>query len=423
MRITKESQQLFTFMDTYVDVSDTCIPPIKINKKSQKILLHFYEDIQSSIKKVETINPRYSIQHFPGQIARPNTFSMSDFPENIRTDIDSHIKTLLVYTVDPKVIEGRKITIYLMTDTSKPSIKTYSHYVDYMLVWLNIVNVYASKECVKELKVYLYLIDAKKILPNSNTKVLDQSHINTAFTRSCSLNAEIVVFRKEEWFKVFMHETFHNFGLDFSTMNMAKCTKRMLALFNVDSQVNLFEAYAETWARIWNVLFCSYIHIGSQATQSKESKNIFLNNVEYFMNIERVFGFFQMTKVLKFMNLSYTDLITWNHAKKHLYKEDTNVLAYYIITQILFDRCLQFLTWCADNNQQGILQFQLSVSNLDKFCAFIENNYHTKSIMNGIQCISATMPRIDNQLKKEKNKRNHLDYGDNTLRMTICELG
>jgi L-rhamnose isomerase len=68
-------------------------------------------------------------------------------------------------------------------------------------------------------KIYIYHTSLLKILPNTNVDILNENNVNTAFTRTCPSNSEIVVFRKEEWFKVFIHETFHSFGIDFASMN------------------------------------------------------------------------------------------------------------------------------------------------------------------------------------------------------------
>ena len=79
------------------------------------------------------------------------------------------------------------------------------------------------------------------MLPSTNIEILNSSHVNTAFTRTCPKKSEIVVFRKEEWFKVFIHESFHNFGLDFSDMNNAECTSRILDIFPVNSIAHQME--------------------------------------------------------------------------------------------------------------------------------------------------------------------------------------
>ena len=47
-------------------------------------------------------------------------------------------------------------------------------------------------------------------------KVLDQDNCNTAVTYACAIKGECLIYRKEEWFKVLIHETMHALCLDFS---------------------------------------------------------------------------------------------------------------------------------------------------------------------------------------------------------------
>ena len=110
-------------------------------------------------------------------------------------------------------------------------IDVYNKYVDTIIMWLYILNEYGSKKCSTTFTIFLYLTSLEKKLPTSNIDILDQINVNTAFTSTCPSDSEIVIFRKEEWFKVFIHETFHSFGLDFSDMNNADATKFILTKF------------------------------------------------------------------------------------------------------------------------------------------------------------------------------------------------
>ena len=89
--------------------------------------------------------------------------------------------------------------------------------------------------------MYIYFTSLKKKLPNSNIHILGENNVNTAFTHTCPVNSEIVIFRKEEWFKVLMHETFHNFALDFSNMNTEQCHLFIKNIFPLNSKdIQLF---------------------------------------------------------------------------------------------------------------------------------------------------------------------------------------
>jgi hypothetical protein len=192
---------------------------------------------------------------------------------------------------------------------------------------------------------------------------LDEENVNTAFTTTCPKNSEIVVYRKEEWFKVFIHETFHNFGLDFSDMNISDSTKRILELFPVNSEVNLFESYTEFWAEIMNAVFCSFLLL-----KNKTNINEFMSNVTTIIQYERTYSFFQLVKTLRFMGLTYKDLYGKNNKSEMLretmYKEDTNVLSYYILKTILLNNYPGFLQWCKTHNL-SLLHFNKTPKNLN----------------------------------------------------------
>ena len=419
MKITNESYELMSFF-----VKNNCINPLNQTKKTDTLLTNLYKEIFNGFNYIHNIKSKMGTSFYKlkisnithvNQIPKPSTFPPNAFPTSIRKHIDDNILSLLKYSFH---LFGRVITIYFVTEDSNPEkfIETYNNYVDYMLVWLYIIDSYASRSCSPDLNIYIYHTNLLKELPSTNIDILDETNVNTAFTRTCPKKSEIVIFRKEEWFKAFMHETFHNLGLDFSDMNNTMCNLKILSIFPVNSEVNLFESYAEFWARIMNILFCSFVSM-----KNKDDVNDFLSNVEVFINFERMFAFFQVVKILNFMGISYKDLYDKNphsdNIRKTLYKENTNVLAYYIITLILLNNYQDVLKWCNTNNT-SLLQFKKTTSNLESYCNFIEKKYKTKNLLDGIDCTEKLLKKIENS----KNKKNR-NYLLNNLRMTICELG
>jgi len=417
MKITNESYDLMSFF-----VKNNCIKPLKQTKKTDTLITKLYQEIFDGFKYIHNIKSKMGLSFYKlkisnitnvNQIPKPTTFPPNAFPTSVRKHIDESILSLLKYSFS---LLGRVITIYFITEDSNPEelIETYNNYADYMLVWLYIIDGYASRNCSPDLNIYIYHTNLLKELPSTNIEILDETNVNTAFTRTCPKNSEIVIFRKEEWFKAFMHETFHNFGLDFSDMNNTMCNLKILSIFPVNSEVNLYESYSEFWARIMNVLFCSFVSM-----KHKNDVDEFLSNVEVFINFERIYSFFQVVKILKFMGISYKDLYNKSNEseniRKTLYKENTNVLAYYIITLILLNNYQDVLNWCNTNNT-SLLQFKKTTSNLESYCKFIEKKYKTKNLLDGIECIEKLFIKI-NKKKKDMN------YLLKNLRMTICELG
>jgi len=420
MKITKESNKLMSFF-----VENNCLLPLKQTNKTDNILKTLYDEIKMGVSYISELKSKMGdsfyklrIKHITNvsQIPKPSTFPPNAFPLEVRTHIDEYSIGLLTYNFN---LFDRQISIiFLIEDDRVESlIEIYNTYVDYMLVWLYIVDTYSSKNCANQLKIFIYHTSLLKNLPNSNIEILNENNVNTAFTRTCPSDSEIVVFRKEEWFKVFMHETFHNFGLDFSNMNLSICNQKILSLFPVSSDVNLYESYTEFWARMMNVLFCSFINM-----KDKNDIDEFYTNTEFFINFERIFAFFQMVKILNFMGLTYKDLykktVLSENLRRTLYKEDTNVLSYYVLTLILLNNYQDFLSWCNINNI-SILNFKKTTKNLENYCKFIEKRYKTKNILDGIECTERLLYRVKNSTKKQKD----LIFLIKNLRMTICELG
>jgi hypothetical protein len=408
MKLSKDSTKLITYFE-----HDT-LPLLKPTVSAKKLIIQLYNDIISGVKHINKMKMKQG-KHFcklsmeritdVKQVPIPSTFSLTAFPENIISHIQQPSLTALTYHFN---LFNRTIQIIFIIeqDNSVKTIQLYNEYINYMLVWLYIVDRHSSNKCAKQLKIFLYHTNLLKQLPKLTNAVLNENNVNTAFTKTCPHNSEIVVFRKEEWFKVFIHETFHNFALDFSDMNLDTCNKTILALFPVKSNVNLFEAYTEFWARIMNALFCSFI-------QLKDKHNIvtFVSYAEHFINLERTYSFFQMVKVLKFMGLTYADLYKKDNAMRHaLYKEDTNVLSYFILTSILMNNCYDFMLWCNTHNNT-VLNFHKTVHKLTEFCNYIKSKYKTNAMLKNVYS-------AEKQLNSVKQK----SYVAINLRMTMLDI-
>lgn len=420
MKLSKKSKLLMSFF-----TKSKYINHIKQTHRTDSILTRLYHDILNAynyllkLKQLRGAN-FYNVTtkkiHSSAQIIRPKNFSTQSFPEEIRNHIDELSLTELCYNFS---LFNRNIKLYFVIEEGDIELKLgdYNKHVDSIIMWLYILNEYASKQCASNLVVYFYFTSLEKHLPNSNIQVLNENNVNTAFTTTCPKDAEIVVYRKEEWFKVFIHESFHNFALDFSDMNNTECTNYILNIFPVQSEVNLYESYTEFWAEIINALFCSFF-----ALNDKNDVESFLSNSDFFINFERTYSFFQLTKALRFMGLSYTDLYSKNIHRKALretmYKEKTNVLSYYVIKTILMNNYQDFLYWCTKNNL-SLLQFKKTLKNQMEYCKFIERNYRKASMLEGVE----QSQKFLNILYSKNTRQVNDSYILSNLRMSICELG
>lgn len=159
----------------------------------------------------------------------------------------------------------------------------------------------------KPLIADLLFTSARKFYPPH--RIFGPPHVNTGYSSD-----KIVVYRKEEWFKVFIHECFHFYHLEKELFDTS-LSKEILKLFPVQSKVNLYESYCEMWARTLN---CQII---SEVTCVPFSTLIYH---------EKKYAVRHMVNVLHHMGLTYQDL-----RNGCVYQEQTNVLAYVVLTAIL----------------------------------------------------------------------------------------
>ena len=88
------------------------------------------------------------------------------------------------------------------------------------------------------------------------------------------------------------------------------------------------------------------------------------------------------------MGLSYNDLyrktLLSKNVRKAQYKENTNILSYYVLTTILLNNYQDFLLWC-DTNNISLLNFKKTSTHIDNMCVFLEKKYKTKYLLDGIK--------------------------------------
>ena len=355
----------------------------------------------------------------------PKTDLKDGFPEGFKSIIKEKMKFQLTYQT---ILYGKTINIYFFSE-KKDSIKNLFNQISLMLMWLSyIISVSKSdSNCCKILTIYFYKLDHNKKIPNNPTDRLHDHHVNSAFTYCCVPNNEIIIFREEEWFKVFIHETFHSFGLDFARQENNKINESLKEVFGLNITYNLTESYCESWARIINIIFCAY-------WTKNHHKNFDQFQKEFYklMKLEVFFSVLQMVKVLEFHHLEYDKIISLSRSltnksvsnksvtnnsvtNKSLstdmqnYKESTPVFSYYVLTCVNLMNLNSFITWCSRNNTI-IFNFDTHATNLDTYVQFIKKLCTNKYLLKNISCIQTLF------------KHNDDDWLNNTLRMSINQI-
>lgn len=392
MIVNPYSKQILKYIQKIPDFSHYK----KFSKKTILLFTRFLEKIQVS-----------DIAYTNANIIKINSldYKQSDLYNAIPIQIRNIIENQQIIQESYQFsIADRNIKLHFIIPSSSPhSIKTINISIKLVYTWFYFISQYSSNpKCASSLDLYLHMINHNKVLPINHGEPIEQIHANTAFTWACVENSTIQIFREEEWFKVLIHESFHTLGLDFSTMDISECQKKIKEWFSISTEGLLFESYCETWACILNIVFLSFY---SKNTTKKQ-----LESIENLIQLETKYAFFQSVKVLQHYNLTYKDLVfkTPDTIKqREQYSEKTNVFCYNILKGLMIYNLDDFLQWCIINNR-NVLEFHKTYSKIENFCKWIENHYKTSDFMKDYK-----------HTEHWYNSSPKRGYIYNTMRMTI----
>jgi hypothetical protein len=314
-------------------------------------------------------------------------------PPKIQTYLKTAVLNQYIYEI---TIQNKTFTIFfIVPHTFTDYTKNISKYLTKVYLWLYIASQYAPNRCSNTFNIFIYFTPFKKEFPLQRGIILDSINANTGFTQNCLEDGQtpttIVIFREEEWFKVLIHECFHALRLDFSMTPIANIQTELYKLFPLNQEGNLFETYTEVWAVIIHSLILVF-----QQTLHKNNMDLIKKKWETIITLEKEFSVYQSIKVLQYNNLTYTDVLM-GHPNCKNYKENTNVLCYYIIKSIVLWNVIDFMKWCCNTQKTFVFKTQPI-----QFLHFIECHYKNPLYLNTIETYE------NNFLPKT-----------NTLRMTL----
>jgi len=383
MKYTKESETLQSFVDS----TFTHIPIEHLSASSQHELGSIYKLMHHANESFKTLS-LYKNDH--------DNRDTSYIPDPIKPHVARCTHT---QSVKFKV---KHRSIYLSI-SAPHHISKFGQYVKRVYMWFFIASHYACRKCSNTIHIDIYLTDHVKLLPSIG-HVIGRTNVNTAFTTSCSASTNICIFREQEWFKVLLHESFHNMGLDFSEMETTLSDRHIESMFKINADIRLFETYCETWAEIIHTQFLAFF-----STRIKDRYDIMMGKLDKMLEMEARFSMFQCAKVLDHNNMVYTDL--FQESKRRHYREDTHVLSYYIIKSLLLYNKNHFIEWCSTNNKV-LLDFNKTNRGITGFCNMIRSLYMDPVYIDAMKTIEPWF--IYNKMSNALPRK--------TLRMTVFEL-
>ena len=273
-------------------------------------------------------------------------------------------------------------------DHDKTSVDSYNHYIEIIYMITHILNNYSSIECGKNLSLYIYLTDFKKNIPNSNLEEFDTEHVNTAYSDICTTNSQIVIYRKEEWTKVLIHEAIHFLNIDFSCVNDNAHEQLDQQFYRIiplkKENIRLYEAYCEFWAL---QIHCSIVAFFDNMKRDIDYEKTFAK-YENLLKNETKYSLFQMNKILNYSNIDYYDIVFYsnNYINKSVYNENTYAISYFIVKTILLFHQNEFIEWCLQNNsKRNPMMFVRTFDNMKSFFSFIQRFYRNEKFLDALE--------------------------------------
>ena len=379
--------------------------------KSVAFLKTIYKDILKSERNWIDDGNASIHRSLPGHIQGNHFADDSEYtyiPSDIRLIIEHGTNWIMKYKF---ILNGDNYMISMIHPcniTETNVLRFFEDALHKIYLWLSVVNRFAPKHCSQYMHIHLFFTEHMKTLAKTEMEPLDRIHANSAFTTGCAISTNIHIFRKEEWFKVFIHETFHNLGLDFSKMDQRLIDQNIIRLFPIAAtEIRLYETYCEIWAEVINLLF--FVFFTTQDTVLSNFDRI-LRKMERLLHYEIVFSRFQCAKILNHYKITYGQLT--DPASKQLletrYKENTQILAYYIIKFVLLSEPDQFIKWCL-RHDGPTLEFKKTQDNVQDFGKLVRQFYKTPAFLDKLQ-------KMEEWFSKNL-KKNTFEF--NTFRMTL----
>ena len=350
-----------------------------VNKYSKKMCI-FYKPILQILEKQPKIAQYFSIKEnsiihkfliyihlqfieFNKIINSLNISSTRTLTNNVNEKITIILKEHLskskyidasVITYISKNINNCKLISYVNIINSKKfvfdfiiydklNISNLDNIVKNMLVFLQIlikisknlnneINI-CSKDGVSITFFLTPLLKELNISEDKNKEILGARNVNSGFAYICLTTGSIFIYRKQDFFKVFVHESVHAYGIDKALhLNFSKNENynKFLKLFafadkNITT-VGINESVTEFWTSLLYICFNSY--------QDSENLRYFISNFERLYKIELVHALYQISKILHYNNLTYNTFINNSNSNSN-YRENSHIFSYFIVKTLL----------------------------------------------------------------------------------------
>jgi len=270
-------------------------------------------ELKSQKGRKEVVSPKES-EYFPGKVATfAQDHNQAAFTRNIL--IGTLNVSLRIVDYGPKTGKASRVR-----DCTRFA---------YAAIYL--VKRHSDWGKLEGLTLTIFLTPLKKT--HDGKSELLPENVNTG---SCTLgnkNPHITIYRREEWFKVLLHELMHAFKCGPSHKNEDKFESLIEQKWGIP-EVSLDEAYAEAWARLINCAFYAVVNPGKRCLEQR---------FESLVKKEIRHATSMYSKVLKQYGLTCATLKTVRRVSE---TPKTNAFSYYILGGSLLNNYEDLIDYC-----------------------------------------------------------------------------
>lgn len=287
-----------------------------------------------------------------------NDFKGNDYNRFMEKNIKDYIIKNLKQFYKIKIKNDMKIKLYTNNYKNINLIKILKIY--YFVCSLNSNN--------KALVLDIYDCPHKKML-ELNINCIGPKHVNSGSTTN---RQYIQMWRKEELYKVFIHEMIHFLHYDYVDLHNT-ISDRLYDIFKL--QINSNEAYVETWTTLIKCIFIAHDLLKEDGINKK------LIKFNSLLDKEIEFSLYQAAKILKFYGFNDMDELFKNDGQ---FKQESNVFSYYIIKSALLNNIDEFINFTKYGTKDISIKFIETKDNLIKFYELIISSLKNGKFKNKI---------------------------------------
>jgi hypothetical protein len=426
-----------------------------------KLYLEFKEH-EHIINKINIDSTRVNV---PNEVAKAKithilktTFSNTQYIDNTIVEyIDANINNCSMITYENTINEQTFTFNFIIYDKTKININKLNNCVKAMLLFLQVViNITNNKKVTTNsekvttnsekvttnsekvttnicntngLQLTIFMTHFVKKFELYTNKILGALNINTGLTYPCLKTGDIYIYRKHEFFKVFIHETLHSYNVDKvlhtnyeSNINFQSLIKTFNIAPTASSykKIGLNEAITEFWAFIIH----TFIYCYNNSTNFVKLIELF----ERFYKIEVNHSFFQVAKILHVNKINYPQFLTTiTKNGPVLYNEKSHVLSYiffkslliYNVENVIISKLFNFKH---DTLKQHSLKLDIKFSpnnSIDQLFIMLRNyslTHNTFLLINANYTIYKKYISLANLNEKRTFKKSHfLKFNSNKL--------